>query len=122
MRRSTVIALVLGIVLFGCGTTAYKTFTVSGESLKGVGVQFESVARIYKQGCDAKTFKATDCETFRQFGLEFKKQYPVAVDLWNSSRQAGDGKLEGMTREMIVRLSEELTRLAVIAYTTYGRQ
>jgi hypothetical protein len=116
-------ALLMGslALLTACGTTGYKSFVASGESLKAVGTQFETVAKMYKQGCDAKQLKMAECDAFRAFGLRFKAVYPISVDLWDASRQAGDGTMEKQTRERIIQLSTELSQLAVTAYAAFGR-
>ena len=114
------LALLLTLLLAGCGTTGYKTLTASGETLKGIGLQFETIAKVYKQGCDLKTIKAVDCESFRKFGLKFKQMYPLAVDVWLASQKAGDPTMQAKTRDVILQLSTELTQMGLVAYTTFG--
>lgn len=120
MRLRHLLAPLLLLSLTACGTSGATAFRASGETLKGLGQQFETVAKIYKTGCDAKTIKATDCETFRKFGEEFKKSYPLSVDLWTASYAAGDTTTQQATRDRITAMATELTRLAVIGYATFG--
>lgn len=106
----------------GCGSKVpgFAAFTTSGLALKAVGAQFEAASNVYKQGCDAAQIKKADCEAFRAFGARFKQVYPVTVDLWDAAQKAGDTATEHATRDKILELSTELTRLAVQAYSTFG--
>ena len=117
----TLISCALALALAGCGTgSVFRGLAVSGEAIRGTGAHFESVAKVYKQGCDDQRLSQKDCTAFRVFGETFKKVYPVTADLWDTARRAQDTAVERRTRDVITQLAEELTRLALVAYDGKG--
>lgn len=118
MKKCLSFVFVSMLLIAGCATI--KGFTVTGESLKGVGEEFIAVSAVYKSGCDAGQIAPADCAKYRDFGVKFKQQYPLAIALWESARVANDGAAEKQTREAIVKLATELSVLAVQAYAAFG--
>lgn len=121
MKRFAALTIAV-LLLAGCGATnLYKGLLVSGDSVKGVGEQFEATAKVYKNGCEVTiTISKADCEKFRIFGENFKKIYPTTADLWDTARRAGDAAVEKKTRDVIAQLASELTALGLQAYGAFG--
>lgn len=110
------------LLLAGCaGMTAQKGLIVTGESLKAVGNQFVDVAATFKEGCDVtKTIGQPDCQRFAIFGAKFKSAYPVAVQLWERARAAGDAATQDESEKLVRQLARELSSFAVFLIQSFG--
>jgi hypothetical protein len=113
--RMSYASLLLLFVLAGCATFTFgRTLVVTGESLKGVGNQFITVATTYKQGCDVtKSIPPAQCKSFRAFGEHFQKSFPLTVQLWEAARSANDKAMQDKIEEVIVDLATALSQFAV---------
>lgn len=126
-KQSTGIALAIGLALAmllsiaGCATSFNRTLLVSGETLKGIGSEFVVVADVYKQGCDVtKTIKPDRCASFRKFGEEFQRDYPLAVKLWEVARVANDLSARDSVEGIIANLAAQLSAFASSVFVAQG--
>ena len=88
MRKVFVSVLLFSFLALSCGGSA---LVVSGETLKASGNQFIKTAATYKNGCDVtKTIPQTDCQSFREFAVQFQKSYAIARQLWEAARATND--------------------------------
>lgn len=119
--RTGVGVVVLALVLSGCAAVDFtKGLFVAGVSLEAVGNQFVSVSTQVTAGCAAKAIREDSCEKYRVFGEHFKKAYPVAVELWKSAKAAGDKAAVAKAEEVIIQLSEDLSRLMIEILQTFA--
>jgi len=114
--------IVIGCVLiFVAGCSASRGLVVTGETLKGIGNEFIQVAAVYKQGCDiTKVIAQSHCQSFRSFGEQFQKSFPMAVQLWEAARSASDAAAQDKISDVVSSLAVSLSDFAVIAMQTYG--
>lgn len=121
MKRRIAILIAVAIVLGGCGAWTWtKSLFVAGVSVEVVGNQFVSVSKQVTAGCVAGAIPAMTCEKYRVFGEHFKKVYPITVGLWRSAKDARDRAAQDKAEEVIIGLSEDLSRLAVEALGAFG--
>lgn len=117
MKKYLIVLLLLAASCASMG----KTLVVTGESLKGIGTEFIQVAAIYKQGCDvARTIALDQCVGFRAFGQQFQKSYPLAIQLWEAARSAGDVAAQDKITAVVSELAASLSTFAVQVVSTYG--
>lgn len=126
-RRLAVVVLMLAVVGAGCSTTK-DVLIVSGETLKASDKQFRIVAAAYVDGCKAvpRQIPEPECATFRTFGQQWNKGFPLAADLWLVAKDAGDSASVSAVSKVISDLVTELTKftlkvLAMVAPAAGGK-
>ena len=116
--RNLILALALSLSM-GCASFP-QLLVGSGEGLKAVGNEFVAVAQVYKHGCDvSKIIPQSQCQKFREFGEKFKQVYPLAVQLWETARDANDKATQHRADAMIQSLAVGLSNLALDALKIY---
>jgi hypothetical protein len=105
--RSLIVALTLAVALSGCASTS-TTLQVTGESIVGLGTQFDAVSRHMTAACVAKTYTVATCTTYRTFGEKFKLAYPAAKTLWHAATQFEDKGLASAAQASLAKLSADL--------------
>lgn len=121
MKHIIMVGLTTLIFVVSSCASLGKTLVITGTTLKGVGTEFVQIAAVYKQGCDVeKTIKPEQCASFRAFGQQFQKSYPLAVQLWEAARSAGDTAAQGQVEAVVAELATSLSVFAVQVISTYG--
>lgn len=99
----------VALMLQACSSCSPTTrLVITGESLIGLGDQFVATSQLMDIGLDAKTITKEQYKTWSTFGKRFQQVYPVAVQLWDSSRAVGDTVTEGHAAEILTTLTAEL--------------
>lgn len=123
MGRRLLLVVLVGLLVGCAGKTKPEVHTAiaaSGQALVGVGNAFVSAAGVFKAGCEARTISVQTCNDFRNFGVEFKLAYPLAVQAWHTAAAANDPIAAQNATTQILMLSNDLTALAATGLATYG--
>lgn len=109
-------ALLVGATLLvGCASTG-KGLIITAAALDAVGDQFVAASEAYTAGCREATrvIPKANCDRFREFSGEFKRDFPQAVAAWKNARAANDSvpaaKAEAQLRDLEARLKAFLGR------------
>lgn len=107
------VVLILAVALAACSAT--KSLQVTGETLKASGKQFRSVAAVYVDGCKVGRIAKDRCDQFRAFGDEFKRSFPLAVELWLIAKDANDRAATAKASEVIQQVVAQLSMFTIEA-------
>lgn len=115
------VALLAPMLLAGCGTfDAHKGLMASGETLKASGQQFKTVAAAYVDGCKAGTITPGQCARFRDFGQQFEKAFPLAVNAWTIAKDANDQAAVKSAQDLIASLVAQLSQYTIQVLGAYA--
>ena len=119
MMKKYLRLLVVAFALSGC-SSGQQALVITGESLKGVALEFVQVGNVYKTGCDVtKVIAPSSCADFRTFGQRFQQSFPLAVQLWEAARSATDTAAQEKVSAVITEMASSLSSFAINAIATF---
>jgi len=112
MRRWLLAAVL--VLAVGCAST-HQGLMGSGTALKAVGQQWLTVNEGFVKGCapSAPTVPKAQCDAARDFGVKFKKAYPLAVQLFDTAVNANDAAMAADAKSVIRGLSVDLVKFGL---------
>lgn len=108
-------ALGLAVLLLGATCNTQQALLGSGTALKGVGQQWLAVNEAFVKACvpSAPKLPKASCDQARDFGVKFKKSYPLAIDLFDTAVNANDTAMAGDAKNVIRGLSRDLVKFGL---------